>query len=238
MNGNLITPSYAIKFTVLWEPWLQTNLLATLRLFSLLVSYILILCLEAFANHSPGAPGAGKGTLCTHLAQKFDMMHYSVGDNLRSWMRNNRDSTLAVQIQKRLDNQGFLFSQDLNSFLYGAIDEAINSNNTKCRGIIIDGFPRCTEQLLSFATWPFQDKLPLAPSSDGQVKTDAKPDIVLSLETTQSKAKARYLGRGRDDNDSEEKFEKRFAEYELETSLVGETYRRRGILITVSTSGK
>jgi UMP-CMP kinase len=160
-------------------------------------------------------------------------MHYSVGDSLRSWMRENRATTLAVEIQNRLDNQGFLISEDLNPFLFGAIMDAVNHDSPKYRGIVIDGFPRCTEQLESFDTWPFQDKLPLAPGGDGQMRTNAKPDMVLSLEVTKRNAKARYLSRGRDDNDCEEKFEKRFAEYTLETSLVEEVYRQRGILIGV-----
>jgi UMP-CMP kinase len=188
---------------------------------------------STFSDYSPGAPGAGKGTLSTYLAQEYSMMHYSVGDSLRNWMRGNRDAPLATQIRNKLDNQGFLSSEDLNPFLKEAIMVALNHEKQKYRGIIIDGFPRCIEQLESFDSWPFQDSLPLAPSSDGQVTTSAKPDIVLSLRTSKHSAKARYLSRGRDDNDSEDKFEKRFAEYERETTIVAEVYRRWGILVDV-----
>jgi UMP-CMP kinase len=171
-----------------------------------------------------------------HLAREYRMVHYSVGDSLRSWMRENRDTSLAAQIRNKLDNQGFLSSKELNPFLGEAIKAAFSHEEPRYTGIIIDGFPRCIEQLESFDTWPFQDTLPLAPRSDGYVTMAAKPDIVFSFRVSKHIAKARYLGRGRDANDSEEKFERRFEEYERETSLVEEEYRRRGSLLEVSIS--
>ncbi|RYP68780.1 hypothetical protein DL770_008390 [Monosporascus sp. CRB-9-2] len=138
-----------------------------------------------------------------------------------------------VQIQDKLDNQGFLTSDDLNPFIRQAIKDAIYQDEPKSQGILVDGFPRCAEQLESFDTWPFQDELPLAPSSDGRARANAKPDIVLTFAVTKQNAKARYLARARDSNDSEEKFERRFAEYEAETMEVEELYRQRGISIDV-----
>ncbi|KAL0261708.1 hypothetical protein SLS55_003138 [Diplodia seriata] len=182
-----------------------------------------------------GAPGAGKGTLCTHLAQAHNLTHYSVGDNLRSWMRENRTTSLAVAIQDKLDNQGFLTSADLNPFICQAVKDAIYHDQPKPQGILIDGFPRCTEQSESFDTWPFQDELPLAPSSAGAA--GAKPDVVLSFGVTKQNAEARYIARARDGNDSKEKFERRFAEYEAETMAVEDVYRRRGVLIDIDANG-
>ncbi|OCK74403.1 adenylate kinase 1 ATP binding protein [Lepidopterella palustris CBS 459.81] len=184
-----------------------------------------------------GAPGAGKGTLCTHLAQIHNLAHYSVGDSLRSWMRENPTASLAVQIQDKLDNQGFLTSEDLNPFICQAIKDALNQGEPKLRGILVDGFPRCMEQLESFNPWPFQDELPLAPSSEGGAMANAKPDIVLLFEVTKQNAKLRYLARARDNNDSQEKFERRFAEYEMETVAVEEVYRQRSVLINVDANG-
>ncbi|KAK6949192.1 hypothetical protein Daesc_009266 [Daldinia eschscholtzii] len=181
-----------------------------------------------------GPPGAGKGTLCAHLGQTHNLAHYSVGDGLRSWMRENRTTALAIRIQDKLDNQGFLTSHDLNPFICLAIKDAINREEPKYQGILIDGFPRCVEQLESFNTWPFQDELPLTPMRDGRTGENAKPDVVLRLDVTKENAKARYLARARDSNDSRDKFERRFAEYETETIPVEEAYRQRGILIDVS----
>ena len=185
------------------------------------------------SNQLLGAPGAGKGTLSAHLAQTHGLTHYSVGDGLRSWMRENHATPLAIQIQDKLNNQGFLDSKDLNPFICQAIKDAINQDEPKMKGILVDGFPRCIEQLESFSAWPFQDGLPLAPGADGEVKGDAKPDVVLLFKVTKQNAKARYLARARDANDSEQKFERRFAEYEEETMAVEEAYHQRGILIAV-----
>ncbi|KAF5585494.1 adenylate kinase [Fusarium subglutinans] len=189
------------------------------------------------SNQALGAPGAGKGTLSAYLAQKHNLVHYSVGDGLRAWMRVNRSTELAAKIQSKLDNQGFLTSEDLNPFIYREVLDAINRNESEVKGILIDGYPRCIEQLDSFGTWPFQDMMPLAPGDDGRVSLDIKPDLVLSFQITKENARARYLGRARDTNDSADKFEKRFKEYELETVPVEEEYRNRGILVFIDVNG-
>ncbi|KAH7173243.1 P-loop containing nucleoside triphosphate hydrolase protein [Fusarium flagelliforme] len=184
-----------------------------------------------------GAPGAGKGTLATHLAQKHNLVHYSVGDGLRAWMRENRSTELAATIQSKLDNQGFLTSEDLNPFIYQQILDAINRDGPDMKGILVDGYPRCIEQLDSFGTWPFQHTMPLAPGSDGKISLDIKPDLVLSFQVLKQNAKERYMRRARDSNDSADKFEKRFSEYEVETLPVEEEYRRRDVLVPVDVNG-
>ncbi|CAG7564476.1 unnamed protein product [Fusarium equiseti] len=184
-----------------------------------------------------GAPGAGKGTLSTHLAQKHNLLHYSVGDGLRAWMRENRSTEPAAKIQSKLDNQRFLTSEDLKPFIYQQMLDAINCDGPEMDGILIDGYLRCMEQLNSFGSWPFQDTAPLAPGSEGEVSLDIKPDLVLSLQVLKQKARERYMSRARDNNDSADKFEKRFTEYELETVPVEDEYRRRGVLVPIDVNG-
>ncbi|KAF3182635.1 hypothetical protein TWF788_005949 [Orbilia oligospora] len=173
------------------------------------------------------APGAGKGTLCTYLAKTYNLVHFSVGDNLRDWMCENRDQPLAERIQQKLQNQGFLTSEELNPFLLQAIRNAL-INQQSCHGILLDGFPRCMEQLESWNTWPF--------SADLVLKGGSKPDVVLSFKVDKKIARERYLARGRDGNDTKEVFQKRFAEYILETVPVEEAYRKRGMLIEIDTN--
>jgi UMP-CMP kinase len=199
-----------------------------------LVSILYTMCVMMFSDDRLGAPGAGKGTISAHLSHKYDMMHYSVGDSLRDWMRENRTTPLAARIKHRLDNQGFLPFEDLMPFLCQAITDAINHDTPRYSGIIIDGFPRCADQLRSFDAWLSQSDVPLATNNVSHMRMKAKPDVVLSLEVTKHNAKSRYLSRGRENNDSEEKFQNRFAEYERETVTVEEMYRKRGISITVS----
>ncbi|POS79213.1 adenylate kinase [Diaporthe helianthi] len=170
-----------------------------------------------------GAPGSGKGTICSALARKHSLLHFSVGDNLRTWMRENSGTPLAARIQEKLDHQGFLTSSELNPLLGHAIEDAIRQGGLN--GILIDGFPRCAEQLESWAQWPFQEKLLLEGS--------AKPDAVILINVTGDNAKARYLARGRDRNDSAVKFERRYDEYLKEGRPVEEHYRGAGLMIEV-----
>lgn len=149
-------------------------------------------------------------------------------------MRENRTAPLAVQIQDKVDNQGFLDSEYLNPFILQAIKDALYQAEPELQGILIDGFPRCAGQLEGFLTWPFIIEQPLVPSYQGAVMPIAKPDIVLCFGVTKENARARYLARARDSNDSEEKFERRFAEYEDKTVYVEEVYRQRRKLIDVS----
>jgi UMP-CMP kinase len=142
-------------------------------------------------------------------------------------MKANQDTPLAMRIQDKLDNQGFLNSDDLRPFLSKAIADGIDGNY---KGIVIDGFPRCTEQLDSFDAWALQDE-PLLTNREGRELVEAAPHIVLLLDVTKSAAKARYLARARHGGDDEAKFERRFAEYLAETGPVEEAYRRRGIAI-------
>ncbi|KAJ4011022.1 hypothetical protein NW766_007654 [Fusarium irregulare] len=183
------------------------------------------------------APGAGKGTLSTYLAQTHNPVHYTVDDGLRIWMRDNRSTELADKIRSKLNNQGFLPSEDLNPFIYREILNAIHSDGPGINGILIDGYSRYIERLDSFGTWPFQDTAPLGPGSDGKVTLHIKPDLVLSFQVLKHNAKERYLKRARDNNDSAHKFEKRFTEYEVETVPVEEKYRRHGVLIPIDVNG-
>ncbi|KAF5698588.1 adenylate kinase [Fusarium globosum] len=164
-----------------------------------------------------GAPGAGKGTLSAYLAQKYNLVHYSVGDGLRAWVRLNRSTELAAKIQSKLDNQGFLTSEDLNPFIYREILDAIDRHEPEVKGIL--------------------DTVPLTPGDDGKISLVIKPDLVFSFQITKQNARARYLRRGRDTNDSVDKFERRFTEYELETLPVEQEYRKRGILISIDVNG-
>ncbi|KAF0318300.1 hypothetical protein GQ607_014426 [Colletotrichum asianum] len=174
-----------------------------------------------------GAPGSGKGTICAYLAQKFSLLHFSVGDNLRTWMLANRETPLAGRIQEKLDHQGFLTSEELNPFLCLAIENAMRRDGLK--GILIDGFPRCEEQLNSWTEWPIQDRL--------RLEGNAKPDVVLLLNVRKENAEARYLARGRDRNDSAERFTKRYAEYLNGGPPVERHYRDAGLLVEVDNNG-
>lgn len=182
-----------------------------------------------------GPPGAGKGTLAAHLAQQHSLVHFSVGDSLRAWMKDNHNTTLADAIQDKLDNQGFLSSQELNPFIRDAVKARLEDSEKRVRGILFDGYPRCLEQLESLDPWPFGDVLPRRRADS--TEHSAAPDIVIVVRVSKSNASARYVGRTRDARDSKEKFEKRFAEYETETIPVEDIYHERGLLLEIDANG-
>lgn len=190
------------------------------------------------ANTTPGAPGAGKGTLCTYLAENFNLGHYSIGDDLRRYARDYPGDPLTARIKDRLAYQGFLSSADLNFFLDKALYYALKQAVPTPRGLIFDGYPRSMDVVSSDDAW-IQTTLPKVlghfcltpPFVKG--KSTPKPDVVLFLDVAKETAKLRYLTRGRDKSDDGEKFERRYAEFEKRTEPVVEEFRKRGVLITV-----
>lgn len=175
-----------------------------------------------------GPPGAGKGTLCSYLEKQYSLAHFSVGDNLREWMRNNRGTPLAVAIRDKLENQGFLNPEDIDPFLIEAMETA--QARLDLNGLLIDGHPRCIQQLESYDSWLYVN-VPWQPEGFHI------SHLVLSIRVGKSTARLRYCDRARDQMDNEEKFEKRFAEYERETLPVEEIYRKRGVLVEVDANG-
>jgi adenylate kinase family enzyme len=53
----------------------------------------------------------------------------------------------------------------LNPFICQAIKDAMtypsNDGRPPYKGILLDGFPRCEEQMKTFQEWPFESELPL-----------------------------------------------------------------------------
>lgn len=97
-------------------------------------------------------------------------------------MRENSDTPLAAAIENKLDNQGFLNCENLTPFIEIAI---IFAWGAKKRDILIDGYPRCLEQLHSSDSWPFNDKLQWRRSHR------IPPDVVLTVHTTKSTAQTK-----------------------------------------------
>ena len=86
-----------------------------------------------------GAPGAGKGTHATLLAEKYGLLHLSTGDMLRDEVSRN---TPVGQRVKDLMDQGELVGNDLVAQL---VDKALREAPAES-SFIFDGFPRTVEQ--------------------------------------------------------------------------------------------
>ncbi|KAH7135524.1 hypothetical protein B0J11DRAFT_502339 [Dendryphion nanum] len=107
-----------------------------------------------------------------------------------------------------------------------AIADAIEQGK---KGILVDGYPRCEEQVRGYEECFKVGKLVIGSSG--------KPHLVLSFSVTKEYAKQRYVDRSRDVNDDEHKFEKRFVKHERENPAVEKVYRDLGTLIECDANG-
>lgn len=86
-----------------------------------------------------GPPGAGKGTQADFLIEKFELIHLSTGDLLRSQIAAKTEMGIEA---KRFMDKGFLAPDWI---VIGMI-KSILQENENANGYIFDGFPRTVEQ--------------------------------------------------------------------------------------------
>jgi adenylate kinase len=86
-----------------------------------------------------GPPGAGKGTQAEFLVEKFNLLHLSTGDLLRSQIE--AQTPLGIEAKKFID-RGELVSDEL---VIGMIEGKLKKCKTQ-KGFIFDGFPRTVAQ--------------------------------------------------------------------------------------------
>lgn len=89
-----------------------------------------------------GAPGAGKGTQADFLIEKFNLIHLSTGDLLRSQIAAKTELGMEA---KGLIDKGFLVP---DSIVIGMIKSKLQEN-IDANGYVFDGFPRTVEQALA-----------------------------------------------------------------------------------------
>jgi len=87
-----------------------------------------------------GAPGSGKGTQASKVAEDFKICHLSTGDMLRAAVKAGTDQGKKA---KEVMEKGQLVSDDI---VVGIISENLTGNNLCKNGFILDGFPRTTVQ--------------------------------------------------------------------------------------------
>ena len=120
-----------------------------------------------------GAPGAGKGTQCKRMVDKYNVQHLSSGDILRA--ERAEGTELGAQAQDYMDS-GRLVPDDLIvKMMAGAVAEAPES------GYILDGFPRTVNQA---------EELDKSLASDGRMI-----DVVVNLQIDDSIIMDRMTGR-------------------------------------------
>lgn len=87
-----------------------------------------------------GAPASGKGTQCEYIVDKYNVVHISTGDMLRSAVKNN--TALGVKAKSYMDS-GKLVPDEL---VISMLKERISQDDCAKRGWLLDGFPRTAVQ--------------------------------------------------------------------------------------------
>lgn len=160
-----------------------------------------------------GRQGAGKGTQCEALIERYGAVHISTGDILREAVASGTE--LGRRAQGYMD-AGELVPDDL---IVGIVSERLDRDDVRERGFILDGFPRTVAQ--AEALW--------AAAADDI-------DLAVNLDVPLDEVKARMLGRGRDD-DSDEAIARRLELYEEQTVPAIELIADKGRLLTVDGLG-
>ena len=120
-----------------------------------------------------GAPGAGKGTQCKRIVDKYGLLHLSSGDILRQ--ERAAETELGRKAQSYMDSGGLVPDEVIVEMMAGAISKSPQS------GFVLDGFPRTVEQAVEL------DKL--------LALTGKKIDVVVNLKIADEEVAARMTGR-------------------------------------------
>lgn len=166
-----------------------------------------------------GAPGAGKGTQATGLAEAFGVPAISTGDIFRANIKNGTELGKKVQ---EITAQGQLVPDSLTNEL---IRDRLSQPDV-APGFLLDGYPRTVGQV------EFLTELLAA---DG-----AAIDAVVQLVTDTDAVVARLLKRAEEQgrvDDTEEVIRHRQEVYASETAPVVDLYRERGVVVDVDGMG-
>ena len=120
-----------------------------------------------------GAPGAGKGTQCKRIVDKYGLAHLSSGDILRQ--ERAVGTELGRKAQSYMDSGELVPDEIIVEMMAGAIGKAPQS------GFVLDGFPRTINQAC---------ELDKSLSSAGQ-----RIDAVLNLKINDEVVARRMTGR-------------------------------------------
>jgi adenylate kinase len=120
-----------------------------------------------------GAPGAGKGTQCKYIVDRYKLLHLSSGDILR---RHRAQGTqLGKKAQKCMDSGALVPDNVITEMMIDEISKAPEG------GYVLDGFPRTVKQ---------------AADLDKALKgRDEKIDAVLNLGVNEAVILRRITGR-------------------------------------------
>ncbi len=167
-----------------------------------------------------GPPGAGKGTQSENLIRKYQLVHLSTGDILRSEIAAG--TQLGIEAKMLMD-AGILVPDEV---VIGMISSKLD-NNKDAKGFIFDGFPRTTAQAEALDKLLYQKHTSIT--------------MMLALEVNNEELIKRLLTRGRDsgrtDDQNEGVIRNRIEEYNNKTAPLKEYYTTQNKYRTVNGIG-
>jgi adenylate kinase len=162
-----------------------------------------------------GAPGAGKGTQATRLAEHFGIAHISSGDLLRGHVDD--ETSLGKQVHQYVSRGDLVPDQVVLDMLRKPIVEASARG-----GYVLDGFPRTVEQAgIAYET---------------ARELGVAVQVAAYLDVPREDLVRRLLARGRGGDDTQEVIEHRLEVYESRTRPMVAYYADREVLVTVDGS--
>ena len=159
-----------------------------------------------------GAPGSGKGTQATRLAEHFGLTHISSGDLLRQHVTDG--TPLGKEVQQYVAHGDLVPDTLLMDVLRKPVVAA-----SKSGGYILDGFPRTVEQA----------EIAYAVAKDLGVEAQ----VAVHLDVARDELVRRLLARGRGSDDTEEVIEHRLEVYMEHTVPMLDYYESREELLRV-----
>ena len=167
-----------------------------------------------------GPPGAGKGTQSEKIIARYNLIHLSTGDLLRSEIREGSELGLTA---KTLMDQGLLVPDEV---VIGMIEHKLRDHRDAA-GFIFDGFPRTVKQ--SQALDELLDRY------------DESISVMVALVVNDDELLSRLLNRGktsgRPDDQNEELISKRIHEYNSKTKPVADYYQEQGKFVAIDGMG-
>ena len=190
-------------------------------------------------------PGAGKGTAAKELVEKLNMVHISVGDLLREEVKSGSELGKSLSIKMQT---GKLVEDEL---IFEIMRKRFSEPDTK-NGIILDGFPRNTNQAIELDKMDTTIDAVIYLDVDRQVLEDRivgrivcpdcgmgyntnSTEMMPKVENTCDKCGATLIKRK---DDTKEIFDSRYDTYMEETYPVLEYYKNKGILYNIDSTNK
>ncbi|XP_030061713.1 UMP-CMP kinase [Microcaecilia unicolor] len=170
-----------------------------------------------------GGPGAGKGTQCERIVQKYGHTHLSAGDLLRD-ERKKPDSQYGELIDTYIKEGKIVPVEITISLLQRAMDQAMKADAQKNK-FLIDGFPRNEDNLQGWNK-TMHDKADVA--------------YILFFDCDNETCINRCLERGKSSgrtDDNRESLKKRIETYQMSTKPIIDQYQKMNKVRRIDASG-